>query len=386
MARIQPKTLRRQRGAAILEFALVVPLLITMLLFSLFFTEIVRGKIKLQEAARFASFEMTSYTLTDFGSKDHAKAFSVAQKAVKDETEKRYKDFDSVEDSASFNPFATFDPVKVEIIDDPKPIGLFNLSVNTGPLGPVIGAVDGAFDKMLDVWGFNTHGRIQVKVSSAIHPTLLPQHFMDTGAGARFGVDQWGGQSLASRPMSNTLWMVATGWDLPDGEDSNATQGRAGRHGDKDGSGENSGLYTEVNRMTYFGLKNALNNIPGIGGVVDKIGFFIPALMGTFVVSHNYKPGKASKCNNWQHPAEPGEQNFDDYPGVDVDDLRCFDTSPFRDTAAYTPGGTNDSLYEKMFLARGPNFMGCKNPQADDPTFQSDPENTDKDKDKTNCD
>lgn len=383
MARRNAQSLRRQRGAAIVEFALVVPLLITMLLFSLFFTELVRGKLKLQEAARFAAFEMTSYTLTDFGSKDHAKAFSLAQKEVQEETEKRFKDFDSVEDSASFNPIATFDAVKVEITDDPNEIELFKTPVDVGPLSSIVGAVDGALDKMVSLWGFNTHGRLQVKVTSAAHPMLLSQHFMDTGAGARFGVDQWGGQSLASLPITNTLWMVATGWDLPDGADANATSGKAGRHGDAGGGGADSGLYTQVNRMTYFGLKSALTNIPGLGTIIDKIGFFFPAIVGTFVVDHNYRPGQARDCNAPSHPAQSGLQNLnqDDEPGVDWKELRCFDTVPFRDTHAY-----NDSLYLQMFKARGDHFMGCKNPQADDPTFQSDPNNTDKSTPKENCD
>jgi hypothetical protein len=385
MARRNAQSLRHQRGAAILEFALVVPLLITMLLFSLFFTELVRGKLIVQEAARFAAFEMTSYTLTDFGSKDHDKAFSIAQKGVKDETEERFKDMDSIEDSASFNPIATFDPVKVEIINDPNEVELLQTPVDVGPLSSIVGAVDGALNKLVGAWGFNTRGRIQVKVTSKIHPMLLPQHFMDSGNGARFSVDQWGGTDLSALPLTNTMWMVATGWDLPDGADANATQGKAGRHGDKDGKDSDSGLYTQVNRMTYFGLKGAMSNIPGLGTIIDKVGFFFPAIVGTFVVDHSYKPGTGGGCNAPGHPAHPGLQNFDQdtggYPGVDWAQLRCYDTVPFRDTHAY-----GDSLYMQMFQARGDHFMGCKNPQADDPTFQSDPDSTDESNPKRNCD
>lgn len=379
---------RRRRGAAIVEFALVIPLLVTMLMFSLFFAEIARGKLKLQEASRFAAFEMTSYTLTDYGKKDHAHAFQLAADAVTKDTEDKFKDFDSLEDSRPFNFIASFDPVSVKVEDDGE-IDLFKSSVDTGVLDGIVGAVDGTLSTMVSTWGFNTHGRVKVTVSSAIHPTYLPQHYEDEGPGARFGVDHWGGQDLSALPIKNTFYLVATGWDLPDGADANASQGKAGRHSDEDG-GDDSGLYTQVNRMTYFGLKSALTNIPGLGTIIDKVGFFFPAIVGTFVVDHNYKRGEVKNCNNLQHPAEPGEQNFatdkDGYPGVDWDNLRCFDTVPFRDTAAYTPGGSNDSLYEKMFLARGEHFMGCKNPQADDPTFQKDPNNTDNSNPKENCD
>jgi hypothetical protein len=381
MAPRTSKRFHRQRGAAILEFALVVPLLITMLLFSLFFTELIRGELKLQEAARFAAFEMTSYTLTDYGKKDHAGAFSLAAKEVKEEAEERFKDFDSIETNQAFTPFASFDPMKIEIVEDKDEIDLFKS--NVGALNSIFGVVSGPLNKILNTWGFNTHGRLMVKVTSAAHPLLLAQHYMDEGSGARFSVDQWGGQDLRNLPITNTLWLVATGWDLPDGANSNATQGKAGRHGDTGGDGADSGLYTQVDRMKFLGLPDAIsNNIPGLGGIVDKIGFFCPALFGTFVVDHAYHPGKGVDCNNPKHPAEPGEQDLahDSEPGIDKGNLHCFDTTPFRDTVAY-----DSSLYLQMFKARGAHFMGCKNAQADDPTFQSDPDDTDKSTPKENC-
>lgn len=385
MARPHAQSLRRQRGAAIVELALVIPLLVTMLLFSLFFCELVRGKLKLQEAARFAAFEMTSYTLTDYGSTNHAHAFDVAQQAVVKDTEERFQDFDSVETHRPFNFIARFDPVKVEIVDDPEEIRLVQTPVDVGPLNAIVGSVDEALNQLVSTWGFNTHGRIKVRVSSAIHPTYLPQHEEDRSTGGPFSVDGWGGQDLRSLKLSNTMWMVATGWDLPDGGDANATRGKAGRHGDPGGGGADSGLYTEVNRMTYFGLKSALTKLPaGLGTIIDKVGFFFPAIVGTFVVDHNYKPGAAQACNNGLHPAEPGLQNFDQrtggYPGVDWPQLRCYDTVPFRDTQDY-----DRSLYLQMFQARGEHFMGCKNPQADDPAFESDPDRTDHTNPKENC-
>jgi hypothetical protein len=45
----------------------------------------------------------------------------------------------------------------------------------------------------------------------------------------------------------------------------------------------------------------------------------------------------------------------------------CFDTAPFRDTQRY-----EGSLSLQMFRARGPYFMGCQRPQADDPSTPTD--------------
>jgi hypothetical protein len=41
---------------------------------------------------------------------------------------------------------------------------------------------------------------------------------------------------------------------------------------------------------------------------------------------------------------------------------RCFDTAPFRDTWEY-----EQSEYLQVFRARGPHFMGCEQPMADNP-------------------
>jgi hypothetical protein len=50
----------------------------------------------------------------------------------------------------------------------------------------------------------------------------------------------------------------------------------------------------------------------------------------------------------------------------------CFDTAPFRDQARY-----EDSLYLRIFAARGAFFMGCKRAQADDPASDRDTSNGD---------
>ena len=40
----------------------------------------------------------------------------------------------------------------------------------------------------------------------------------------------------------------------------------------------------------------------------------------------------------------------------------------------------DESLYKKLYLARGPYFMGCKKPQADNPTEAGVPNYSSKDK------
>src|SRR5689334_18033001 len=93
------RVLSNRRGTALTEFALIVPILITIMLFGMFFSELVRAKLKLLEAARFAAWEMTSHTLDDYGSTSanrNDRAFNSAMSDSLAETNKRFSDLDSV--------------------------------------------------------------------------------------------------------------------------------------------------------------------------------------------------------------------------------------------------------------------------------------------------
>ena len=65
-----------------MEFALIVPVLVMILLFSMYLTELVRAKLKLQEFSRYVVLEMTSYTLSDFANAKHEEAFADAQREI----------------------------------------------------------------------------------------------------------------------------------------------------------------------------------------------------------------------------------------------------------------------------------------------------------------
>ena len=54
-------------GSATLEIALVAPILLALIFYSLVFTELVRARFKLQEGARYAAWELTSHPLSDYG-------------------------------------------------------------------------------------------------------------------------------------------------------------------------------------------------------------------------------------------------------------------------------------------------------------------------------
>jgi len=138
----------------------------------------------------------------------------------------------------------------------------------------------------------------------------------------------------------------------------------------------------QVDRMTFLGVGNYMDKV-GLGGLGGIANFVFPDFFGPFVVANNYEPSaEGNNCNKPGHGASKGLNNLNAYPGLDDDAQRCFDTAPFRDTQAY-----DDSLYRKVFMARGGSFMGCKNEQADMPnTPQPDPSvQKDKNKKKVSC-
>ena len=383
---------RLSRGAAITEFALVAPLLVTLLLFSMYFTEIIRAKLKLQEASRYVAFEMTSYTLTDYGSSApdrHRKAFDLAKGKVAQDALDRFKDLDSVDDRPAGNFVVGYQDVRVRV--DEQQVALAESPVSNalpvgGPIAQgIANAINGGSNWFFNRFGFNTRGQVQVELTGTIESRYLPRNFLnDRGF---FSVDQWGGSNLQSMRLRNRFTLIATGWHLPDGSDAVMTKDgndggpRAGLHG----GGSDHGLYLQTKRMVNLGVTNDLSAIPGFDLVMNVLSFVGPnPFDSTFVVAHNYglASGGDRGCNSdpghdfdTQHQARGGMNNLLERSSLDHDRRKCYDTAPFRDQTSY-----QDSHYASIFRARGPYFMGCENPEADDPTEVGRPSSTRGDK------
>jgi Flp pilus assembly protein TadG len=368
------------RGATTVEFALVVPLLVSILMFSAYLTDIVRAKLKMQEASRYVAWEMTSYTLSDYGQAKHDEAFNVAQQAAQQEAATRFADLDSIEPNGRFGFMLSASPAQVSIknqtVDGIDLSRLFPGGAGAG--AEAAAAVGKSLNFFLDQFRFNTKGRVEVELTSKLSNTLLPRNYLQEGQRGFFSVDNWGGRDLSNMPISNRYTLIANGWHLPDGGDALVKPKRAGVH---DG-GTNHGLYLQVDRMKFLGVGNYLDKV-GLSGLGTVANFILPDFLGPFVVAHNYVPSEGGQdCNKPKHGAAKGLNNVNAYPGLDDPEQRCFDTAPFRDTQAY-----DNSLYRKMFMARGDNFMGCKQAQADMPnTPGADPSTSqDKNKQKVTC-
>jgi len=381
--------LRAPRGAATVEFALVVPLLVIILMFSMYLAELVRVKIKLQEVVRYTAWEMTSYVLSDFANFNHDAAYTTASTRTLAEARTRYQDLNSVEDNAGNGTFvARFSNVQVnmqhkqiDFFNMPQPLG--TAQADDGPYAPdATNAASVPPNVLLEQWNFNHKGWVRTDATMNFATVLIPTSYLDSGPGAMFDVDTFGGRNIANLPLQARYSLYANGWNMPDGSDATMRDRRAGVH-----RGGNSdmphGIYRQVSQMSFLGLRGKFDFGPlGIAPVTDEFLFpdgDPPDFQGTFVVSHGYGANPSGpwdrdcvghdgminypNAGNADEDARAGLNNLMKFSELDNELPRCFDTAPFRDHQSY-----DDSLYLQIFKARGEYFLGCKRSQADDPS------------------
>jgi hypothetical protein len=347
----------RQRGAAIVELALVLPLFVGLLLFGVFLTDLLRLRLKLQEAARAAAWELTAHPLTDYAHQKNAAAFARARASVLDEVARRYADLDSVEPDGPRRGWVfELGPLQSELSDREAPLQDFKVTPQVeGFLAHAIAtAYAGEGKALLRGWGFNPGGWSRATVRMTVRNRLLPPSWLRAGA-----LHLQAHHDLVTDP-----------WALPVGADATYRKG-AKANGQLNTAPERRehGLRSQVRRMSYLGADDLLAHLSGIDQVRR---FLVFDPRGTYVVAHNYDrdPAVRRRCNveHRMDPAGLGRSGLVNQGARGVDLLdeglqNCFDTAPFRDTHR-----NGDSLYRQLFLARGAYFMGCHQPMADDPT------------------
>lgn len=392
------KSLRRQRGAAMVEFALVTPIFVTLLLWSMYFTELVRARLRLMESARFIAWEMTSYPITDFdtGNNDHDRYYEDARAEVVTNSTTRFQDLDSVDQRnglPSMVMTASGYQARMQQMTVPPIAGQF--AGMPGILSSVTSILSSGMNGALGIWGFNTKGKVQVDVEVSVSNKILPRSYNDQSVGQVQKEGVWGGGQLNNKVLKNKYVMIVNGWHLRDGADAlmdkdhNDIQ-RAGGH---DEDGEAHTLKVQTAKMSFLGATNFITNLPGFGQVYQFLSSWdiFPQFLGTYVTSYGFDHDSQTTPDNGCTGSDtPGNNNAGGISGYidlskasELDDpgMRCFNTAPFRDTQAFNGG---ESLYREMFEARGEFFMGCQNEQADDPTTATDPNGTDK-ANKANC-
>ena len=352
-----------QRGAAIVELALLAPLLVALLLFGELLAELAVVRVRLRGAARFAAWEVTSRPLFDFQA-GRARLAPALESAERD-ARARWGGLDPVDEKKSFRGLAAgAGPVALRLAEG-------------GRLGRP------RFDGVLEPDGGGEAARIAARAQRDPAGYLERWGFAQGGwiAGRACAPIEWlrrpAALSEGLAPFAEVA-LVAGDWSLRDGADVVAEGGRSGVHRD----GTRSALWRQVKRMRLLGeeggLAAALEGARAIGGVLPVPA---PDFDGAFVVSQNVGPARGRGCDEVPGFPDHGRGSLANLAGIlDSEAPACFGTVPFRDTQEHRA-----SLYAQAHAPRGGWFLGCRHPGADDPSRGTDEDLTDGNALKAHC-
>jgi hypothetical protein len=357
----------------VVELAIVLPLLVVLSLYGLYFLELIRARLRVQEISRSAAWELSAYPLSDYLGGRHDVAFSEAAAQVTGAVTLRYTNGEGW--PGTF--IASYQDLQLRADQDPVIMAQHSSPAGSEPgawASLIFGAVQGATGPIAEALGFNAGGLVRTQASLELKNHLLPRHFLQRSFGGWFKLDVFGGQSLERVPLRATYALIASDWHVGEGEDVAGSM----RHRSRGGGELPSAFFKQVSRMTFFGVRDRFAAVPGLSEVGRLLGSAVGDPTATHLISLNYgtrRPSEARDCNYLQgYPIEArgGLNDLDRSGGLDHERPSCFDTAPFRDQTRY-----EDSLYLRIFAARGAFFMGCKRAQADNPASDRDTSNGD---------
>ena len=346
----------------------MLPLFVVLLFYALYFLELMRARLRVQEMSRAVAWEVAAQPLTDYATGRHDEAFSRAATQAQNAVRDRY----SRGDGWPGGFVAGYENLDLSAVQQAT---TWTGSSTGGGFEPgqfansIFGALQGPTASMLEAFGFSPRGVVESRVSLELKNQHLPQHFFEREQRGWFRQDFFGGAALSRVPLRAKYTLMAADWHLGEGEDvlGNVRPSSTGQ------AALSSAFHKQISRMTFFGLGDAFNVLPGLSTVAGLVGRAMPDPTATYLVSRNYGPRRANEsreCDylqNYPEAAKGGINNLARGRNLDHDRPACFDTAPFRDQASY-----QDSLYVRLFQARGPFFMGCKRAQADDPASDRD--------------
>lgn len=330
--RLQLRRSSEETGAATTEFALTTVILVPLLLYAIFFFEVMQAKLKANEASRYMVWEMTAYGLSDWQNGDHAKRFNDARSEILNELNQRYgDDLDGATPTIVPN-YKALAQVATEISVDTGQ----NTMENVDPGIYSIGGFDTANDVMNYVFGwfkFNKMGKAKGTFKVHIKNKLL----------GSFALGRLAKMKLLDKQdidISSVQSLVVDQWDLKSGQSVN----EIGDHQC------DSDYCKQIKRMHLAGVTG---NFSEVASTLSKVG----AAMGI------HMPTEAVISSN----ALSGTSTADAYNALveHVGEMTCHSHNPVN------PDMNNlykdrykkeDSRYYKIYNMLGPCYMGCNQP------------------------
>lgn len=369
---------RRRRGAAVLELALVTPVLVALVFAGQLLTELILVRLELREAARFAVWDVTDRSTVE----DGALAGGATSAA-------RYARGDGLGEGIGLLHLRTPQATSVVVSETEFAWrGQF-----AGLLSPDAGGGAARLAARLErdplsgveAFGFSSRGLVTATASTEVR---WREGLSWLAGGGRSGMDasESSGRGRRgddrrdhrARPFESVTLIAGT-WHVDDGRDVVPQGGRSGVHPD----GARSQLWRVVDRGRWLGGEDLTAGAFASASAVQRLLFVPPPdVNGTYVVS--LRAGQRSIARRC-----PELPNFPRHGLSAVADLRdllddpaaaCFSTQPLRDTHEYAA-----SLPLQALAERGDHFLGCAGREADDPTRSVDDDLSDASTAKVHC-
>jgi len=361
------KIKKQKKGAAIVEFAILTTVMVPLLLYVTFFSELLQFRLKLDEMTYFATWEMTSYNMSDYKNTPNSNAkskFNAMKTEIKNATLRLYGNLDSADPNRSIGyimitPDVNSFTVEMEEAgrngdnDAAASNNQDSSSESTsGPLASFVNKMDGFIGRGINfvagkLFGFNTDyigNTAQVSGSFSISSKMNTRTMTkDTGGFTNNELLKEGlagGNATTITTVPFTVWVDT--WSLNDGRNVDNT--KATRQCSTAGGGLSSSCdfmpyAKQVQRMSLLGTPETgfmkwisrgvrialklvgsggiafLRDIPLIGGLFSKFEDPVEARM----VSINYYYNTDHQNGNYTQGSIPrGQTRFQTSPLVHI--------------------------------------------------------------------
>lgn len=358
--------LRNSRGQAVTEFAIALPVMVMIFLFSQYFYEAVQVKLKSQEMARYAAWEFTGHELTDY--KAGEMRYSTVKTDVANDTNTRFSNLKSTDKlSNATRAFAgSWDVKNIRTTDKKEPripggtmanialqifgyaldawrvvsaaqhpniiyaaaVGWFTYERNTQ-----WGLAGGNVFNPPPEWKMNGKGLIKadsnIRFTSSFIPRKMP--FFNEGG------------PMKGLQFKETVVLLADSWKLEYGEDV---------EGNSSDESKETAFFKQVDRMvlvrkTPRQIFKVYNDIIRVFTNITATLAFQPWLQmkdlgETTLVSKNYTDG------------DPDSGKIEIEEDNDKGGPTPYDSAPML----------KDSGYQKSLESRANNYMGCPEPES----------------------
>ena len=189
--RLAAERSRGERGSALTEFAIITLAVVPVIIWSLYFVDVLDVRLTAQEAARYATWEFTSYELVDAKLKPQ---FSNIQKSIEADVRKRFANLRSV-NTDSPHKILSLKTYKMEggpgnglKIEDLKyEPGSKNFGNLPGPFAAVGRFIGSIINKAVgwaleSAWKYNMKGEIKTTATFTVEAGIFPENWPFKGA------------------------------------------------------------------------------------------------------------------------------------------------------------------------------------------------------------